>query len=75
MVKGVNKLKQPSLDVLMNHVDSKYTLVVATAKRAREITEGSAKMVEADSYKPVSLALEEIAKNKIAYERTKSGIK
>lgn len=68
-------MKQPSLDVLMNHVDSKYTLVVATAKRAREITEGSTKMVEADSYKPVSLALEEIAKNKIAYERTKTGIK
>lgn len=68
-------MKQPSLDVLMNHVDSKYTLVVAAAKRAREITEGSPKMVETDSYKPVSLALEEIANDKIAYERTKSGIK
>lgn len=68
-------MKQPSLDVLMNHVDSKYTLVVAAAKRARELTEGSHKLVETQSYKPVSLALEEIANDKITYERTKSGIK
>lgn len=68
-------MKQPSLDVLMRHVDSKYTLVVAAAKRAREITEGSHKLVETESYKPVSLALEEIANDKITYERTKSGIK
>ena len=68
-------MKQPSLDGLMKNVDSKYTLVVTAAKRAREITEGSAKLVESNSYKPVTVALEEIANNKIGYERTKSGIK
>ena len=68
-------MKQPSLDVLLRHVDSKYTLVVAAAKRAREITEGMPKLVESDSYKPVSVALEEIAQDLIRYERTKSGIK
>ncbi|MFA5881747.1 MAG: DNA-directed RNA polymerase subunit omega [Eubacteriales bacterium] len=68
-------MKQPSLDELMKNVDSKYTLVVTAAKRAREITEGSAKLVESNSYKPVTVALEEIANNKIGYERTKSGIK
>ncbi|MBU7008453.1 DNA-directed RNA polymerase subunit omega [Phosphitispora fastidiosa] len=68
-------MKQPSLDDLMKHVDSKYTLVVAAAKRAREITEGMPKLVESDSYKPVSVALEEISENLIQYERTKAGIK
>ncbi|PKM45531.1 MAG: DNA-directed RNA polymerase subunit omega [Firmicutes bacterium HGW-Firmicutes-8] len=68
-------MKQPSLDGLMKNVDSKYTLVVTAAKRAREITEGSLKLVESNSYKPVTVALEEIANNKIGYERTKSGIK
>ena len=68
-------MKQPSLDVLMRHVDSKYTLVVATAKRAREITEGSQKLVDTESYKAVTIALEEIANDKVTYERTKSGIK
>lgn len=68
-------MKQPSLDVLLNHVDSKYTLVVAAAKRAREITEGTPQLVDADSIKPVSVALQEIAGDKIKYERTKTGIK
>ncbi len=68
-------MKQPSLDKLLEYVDSKYTLVVAAAKRAREITEGGSKLIESDSYKPVTVALEELAQKKITYERTKSGIK
>lgn len=68
-------MRQPSLDVLMKKVDSKYTLVVAAAKRARMITEGEEKLVESKSYKPVTVALEEIAGNQIKYERTKIGIK
>lgn len=66
---------RPSLDVLVSKVDSKYTLVVLAAKRAREIMNGDAPLAESKSNKPVTLALEEIAQNKISYERTKAGIK
>jgi DNA-directed RNA polymerase subunit omega len=65
----------PSLDVLMDKVDSKYTLVVLAAKRAREIMDNEEPLVESKSNKPVTVALEEVAKNKILYERTKAGIK
>ncbi|HMM20459.1 MAG TPA: DNA-directed RNA polymerase subunit omega [Selenomonadales bacterium] len=65
----------PSLDVLVKKVDSKYTLVVLSAKRAREIMSGAASLVESKSNKPVTVALEEIAQGKIVYERTKTGIK
>ena len=65
----------PSIDTLVTKVDSKYTLVVLAAKRAREIMDGSAPLVESKSNKQVTLALEEIAQDKITYERTKSGIK
>lgn len=68
-------MKQPSLDELMEHVDSKYTLVVAAAKRARKLTEGEAALVESESNKSVTVALEEIAENKVKYHRTKIGIK
>ena len=68
-------MRQPSLDVLMKKVDSKYTLVVAAAKRARMLTEGETKLVETKSYKSVTVALEEIAGDYIGYERTKVGIK
>jgi len=65
----------PSLDVLVKKVDSKYTLVVLSAKRAREIMSGTAPLVESKSNKPVTVALEEVAQGKIVYERTKTGIK
>jgi len=65
----------PSLDILVTKVDSKYTLVVLTAKRAREIMSGDAPLVVSKSKKPVTIAMEEIAQGKIVYERTKAGIK
>lgn len=63
----------PSLDELTKHVDSRYTLVTAAAKRARRILEE--KMDDEKSIKAVSIALEEIRANKIKIERTKTGIK
>jgi DNA-directed RNA polymerase subunit omega len=65
----------PSLDVLVEKVDSKYTLVVLAAKRAREIMDGQQPLAESKSNKPVTVALEEVAQGKITYERTKTGIK
>lgn len=71
----MGSMVKPSLDVLVTKVDSKYTLVVAAAKRARELmAEALAKGVEMP-VKPVTKALEEIAAGKLHYERTKSGIK
>ncbi|NMA02949.1 MAG: DNA-directed RNA polymerase subunit omega [Clostridia bacterium] len=68
-------MNKPSIDILITKVDSKYSLVVAAAKRARSIVEGAPVLVETDSKKPVTQALYEIAADKIKYERTKSGIK
>lgn len=65
----------PSIDALMPKVDSKYTLVVLAAKRAREVMNGEHTLVDSKSNKPVTLALEEIAQGKVGYERTKTGIK
>ena len=45
--------------VLTNHL-SRYSLVTATAKRAREIAEEAEENKEIITEKPVSLALEEI---------------
>lgn len=66
---------EPSLDDLVKKVDSKYTLVVLAAKRAREIMDGEELLVRARSSKTVTSALEEIVQDKIGYERTKTGIK
>jgi DNA-directed RNA polymerase subunit omega len=62
-------MKQPSLDVLMAKVESKYTLVVATAKQARYLMETSNYEGYSKGAKPVSIALEQIAQGKIHVER------
>jgi DNA-directed RNA polymerase subunit omega len=65
----------PPLNELMDKVDSRYTLVVQTAKRARELVDGAKKLTEVLSTKSVTIAIHEIYEDKITYERTKEGIK
>lgn len=68
-------MKQPSLDLLMSKVDSKYTLVLATAKRARTLMEEPEYEANAHGVKPVSQALDEVAKGRFRFELTREGIK
>ena len=73
-------LMEPRLEQLMHRVDSKFTLVTLASMRAREINdyynqlgEGLGRIVPPQvtsvSRKPLSIAMEEIAANKITYER------
>lgn len=68
-------MNQPSLDILRDRVDSRYTLVVTVAKRARQLLDDKKPLIESESHKPVTIALQELAEGKISYERTRSGIK
>ncbi len=65
----------PSIDKLMNKADSKYTLVVAASKRARRIQDGAEKLSNIVTNKNVTVALNEISEDKVAFVRTKEGIK
>ena len=66
----------PPLDELIKLVDSRYTLVVAAAKRARQILETANYPELGDKIiKPVTVALEELRDGKLKYERIKGGIK
>lgn len=80
-------IQQPEIDVLLEKVDSKFTLVIAAAKRARQINDyfnamrhqqliqAPGPQVEYQNNKPLSIALKEIADDKCVYERTADGIK
>lgn len=79
----------PKIENLLDGVDSKYTLVLLGAKRARQINsyftqlgEGVAEYTPPQvplsaerAPKALSIALEEIADGKVTYERTQDGIK
>ncbi|KXB93659.1 DNA-directed RNA polymerase, omega subunit [Veillonellaceae bacterium DNF00626] len=59
----------PSIDSLVKKVDTKYTLVTLAAMRARELTDGAPALLDDKGKKPVTVALEEIYKDKIGYEK------
>ncbi|MDF2671716.1 MAG: DNA-directed polymerase subunit omega [Paenibacillus sp.] len=51
----------PSIDLLINKVDSKYSLVVAASKRARILRDGAkSELKDPKAFKQVGVALEEI---------------
>ncbi len=60
----------PSINDLMKTTDSRYTLVVEAAKRARQLVDGSPKLSKVNSEKEVTIAINEIAEGKITYVRT-----
>ncbi len=48
-----------------NVVSSRYSIVLATAKRARQIIDGDEPMVEANCPKPLSIAIDELYESKV----------
>ncbi len=53
-------MRYPSIDKLLEVVDSKYKLAIASSKRAKEISLTDQTLSVTQCYKPVGRALEEI---------------
>ena len=62
-------LLNPPIDEIKQKADSRYTLVITAAKRARDLVSGKPALVDIDNYVPISIAAEEIATDKISYKR------
>lgn len=56
---------KPSIVELLEKIENRYALVVATSKRARQISMGDAVMTKVDERSPVTLAANEIAEGKV----------
>lgn len=59
----------PSVNEIRKKADSRYTVVVMAAKRARDIIDGKPVLTESVINKPVSIAAKEIAEDLITYNR------
>lgn len=57
LMKVVNSEVEPGEAPVVN---SRYSIVMATSKRARQIISGEEALVEGDVQKPLSLAVEEL---------------
>ncbi len=79
---------EPEIDSLLSKVDSKYTLCIVSARRARQINDmihgvrdqallamQSSEIVELTKTKPLSLALKEIDEGAVSYDRVKESYK
>ena len=51
---------KPTVKELLEKVDNRYELVIATAKRARQISSGDNVLVKTDDVAPVTIAADEI---------------
>lgn len=63
------------INKLLEKVDCRYTLVVETAKRARQLIDGAQPLTEDVDANPVSQAVSEILSDRITYIRVTDGIK
>lgn len=59
----------PSINEIRKKADSRYTLVILAAKRARDIIDGKPILSDVDIDRPVSIAAHEIAEDLITYRR------
>ncbi len=62
-------LLYPSINELTEKADSKYTLAMLAAKRARDIIDGKPVLTEHEKERPVSTATYEISEDLITYKR------
>ena len=59
----------PTIVELSEKVDSRYTLVVEASKRARQLVDGAQPLVDPKDMKPLKIAIEEINRGRLTYER------
>ena len=63
-----NSMINPSIVDLLTKVGDRYSLVILTSKRAREIIEGAEPLVKVDSHKPLTIAINEVNEDIVKYE-------
>ena len=62
----------PSINEIRKKADSRYTIVILAAKRARDIIDGKPILTTAETDKPVSIAADEVAEDLITYKRNEA---
>ena len=62
-------LLYPPIDEIKQKADSRYTLVIMAAKRARDLVAEKPALIDIDNNVPISIAAEEIVEGEITYKR------
>ena len=62
-------MPNPTSLQLLQKADCRYTLVVEVSKRARQLGGGAQPLIDTKETKPVSIAIDEVNRGLISYER------
>ncbi len=70
-------MTNPNILQLLEKADCRYTLVVEVSKRARQLMDGVVPLIDAKDKEnmPVSIAIDEVNRGLITYERTTEDVK
>ncbi|WP_297435082.1 DNA-directed RNA polymerase subunit omega [uncultured Clostridium sp.] len=63
-----NSMISPSVVELLEKVDNRYSLVIISSKRARQIIDGAEQLQKVESNKPLSIAIREVEQQSVTAE-------
>ena len=70
-----NSMINPSVVDLIKKVEDRYSLVIVTSRRARQIIGGEERLTTNTSKKPLTIAINEVNEGLITYHKNDEGIK
>ena len=70
-----NSMINPSVVDLLKKVEDRYSLVIVTSRRARQIIDGNEPLTSNPSKKPLTIAINEVNEGLISYHKNNEGIK
>ena len=70
-----NSMINPSVVDLLKKVEDRYSLVIVTSRRARQIIDGAKPLTSVSSKKPLTLAINEVNEGEISYHKCVEGNK
>ena len=70
-----NSMINPSVVDLLKKVEDRYSLVIVTSRRARQIIDGRESLTNNPSKKPLTIAVNEVNEGLVAYHKSGEGTK
>ena len=70
-----NSMINPSVVDLLKKVEDRYSLVIVTSRRARQIIDGNQPLTSNSSKKPLTIAINEVNEGLVSYHKSNEGIK
>lgn len=68
----MSSIVEPNVLQLLEKAETRYTLVVECAKRGRQLVSGAQPMIDAKDQKPLHVAVQEINRGLITYDKAET---